>query len=68
MTTIQFTLPDKFQKYKKQVTNMINDHNGEYTIIETKDGSAFLIDFENEKNGKDFNIKINALLTCHSFL
>lgn len=62
MTTITFTLADKYAYKASQINQKINSLGGDYTAAQTKDGTAYLIDFENDKKGSEFQEWIDNLI------
>ncbi|MBW1656651.1 MULTISPECIES: hypothetical protein [Flavobacterium] len=54
MTTNSFTLPDKYLVKKSQINGKINALKGDYIATQTKDGTAYTIDFEDDFNGEEF--------------
>lgn len=62
MRTITFNLVDKHEYKKAFINNKIYELNGVTNTQQTKDGTAYVVDFENEKKGEEFNIFINKLI------
>lgn len=50
MTTISFNLPDKYASKRSQINARINALKGDFHATQTKDGTAYLVDFENDSN------------------
>lgn len=62
MTTITFTLHDKYANKSSQINRMIKSLDGDYSATQTKDGAAYIVDFEDDKNGSTFQEWINKLI------
>lgn len=62
MTTNTFTIPDSYQNKKLIVNQLINKYEGDYTTFETKDGTAYSVDFENDAESSKFMEKLNSLI------
>lgn len=62
MRTITFNLVDKHDNKKGLINRKINELNGIPTTHPTKEGIAYVVDFENEKKGEEFNVFINKLI------
>lgn len=54
MTTISFNLTDKHIGKKSQINAKINALLGDFHAIPTKDGIAYMVDFESDSNAKVF--------------
>ncbi|MEO5789256.1 MAG: hypothetical protein ACOH2D_16915 [Gelidibacter sp.] len=59
---IQFTIPDKYENKKALLNRMINKYRGDYNISETKDGSIYMLEFENVNLGKEFQRELDILI------
>jgi len=62
MTTITFTIPEKYEHIKTSINQMINVYKGAFISKETKDGYSYSIDFEDDDSGKEFQKKLNILI------
>jgi hypothetical protein len=62
MRTITFNLVDKHENKKVLINKKIYELNGVPNTIKTKDGIAYVVDFDNEKKGIEFNFFINKLI------
>lgn len=62
MTNTSFNLPDKYFGKKSQINGKINALKGDFNSTQTKDGTAYTIDFENDLNGKEFKQWLTKLI------
>lgn len=62
MTNITFNLPDKYLSKKSQINGRINALKGDFNSEQTKDGTAYTIDFIDSSNGIEFNKWLNELI------
>lgn len=62
MTTISFNLTDKHIDKKSQINAKINALLGDFHAIPTKDGIAYMVDFESDLNAKDFQQWLTKLI------
>jgi len=62
MRTITFNLADKHENKKGLINKKIYELNGVPTTHQTKEGIAYVVDFENEKKGEEFNDFMNKLI------
>lgn len=62
MTTITFTIPDKYEDKTQSINQLINKHKGDYISKNTKDGCSYNVDFEDDDLGKEFQEKLNILI------
>lgn len=59
---IKFTIPDKYENKKALLNRMINKYRGDYNISETKDGSIYMLEFEDVNLGKEFQRELDILI------
>lgn len=62
MTTISFHLPDKYLSEKSQINGRINALKGDFNSTQTKDGTAYMVDFENDSNATIFDQWLTELI------
>jgi hypothetical protein len=62
MAVISFNLPDKYLSKKSQINARINELNGDFNSTQTKDGTAYNVNFENVSNATIFNKWLNELI------
>lgn len=62
MTTITFTIPDKYEDKIQLINQLINKQEGDYISTTTKDGCSYNVDFEDDDLGKEFQEKLNILI------
>ena len=62
MTNISFNLPDKYLNKKSKIHGIINGLKGDFDGIQTKDGTAYSVDFENDANGAEFKKLLEELI------
>jgi hypothetical protein len=62
MTNTSFNLPDKYLDKKSQINGKINALKGDFNSTQTKDGTAYTIDFENDLNGAEFKQWLSILI------
>lgn len=62
MTTISFNLPDKYRIKRSQINAKINSLNGDFVATQTKDGTAYMVDFEKDSNATIFDQWLTDLI------
>lgn len=62
MKTFTFTIPEKYEHKKRMINQTINKLKGDFDCHETKDGSVYNVDFEDEKNGTEFKIFLSEFI------
>ena len=62
MTTISFNLPDKYLSKRSQINARINALKGDFGAIQTKDGTAYTVDFEKDSNATIFDQWLTDLI------
>ena len=62
MTNFTFNLPDKFLNKKSQIQGIINALRGDFNSTQTKDGTVYSIEFENEAIATNFKQKLEEII------
>lgn len=62
MTTISFNLPDKYLSKKSQINGRINSLKGDFNSTQTKDGTAYMVDFEKDSTATIFDQWLSELI------
>jgi hypothetical protein len=62
MTTISFNLPDKYLNKKSQINGKINSLKGDFNATQTKDGTAYMVDFEKDSYAAIFDQWLTELI------
>lgn len=62
MISISFNLPEKYLSKKSQIEAKINGLKGDFHNTQTKDGTVFIIDFQNDSNARIFDEWLTDLI------
>ena len=62
MTNFSFNLPDKYLNKKSQIQGIINALRGDFNSTQTKDGTVYSIEFENEVIATNFKQKLEEII------